>query len=287
MRPAPDRNPVVRAFAARSYRRAIACGLALVAMLTVLAACGRAEDVAPRKTVIVGAHRLKVDIYEPVGGRRFARPAVLMVHGGGWGAGDRSELATLAHTVAQQGVVALSMDYRLTSQGAHWPAPAEDVASVLKWMRGHAGDLGIDGQRIALLGGSAGGHLAAWVARDPDPKKRPNRLIVLWGPWDLERLPEGGPDWVRPSVAVLLNGRPAREASPLFHLIDGMPPTLIVHGVDDEIVPIDQSRRACAALRGIGNDCTLVELPGQRHAPEDPKQIARAFEAVREALAAL
>ena len=90
-----------------------------------------------------------------------------------------------------------------------------------------------------------------------------------------------------PSVAALLNGRPAREASPLFHLVDGMPPTLIVHGVDDEIVPIDQSRRACTALREIGNDCTLVELPGQRHAPEDPKQVARAFEAVREALAAL
>lgn len=287
MRPARDRNAVVCALAACSYVRAIACRLALVAMLTALAACGRAEDVAPRKTVVIGPHKLKVDIYEPVGGKRFARPAVLMVHGGGWGAGDRSELATLAHSAAQQGVVALSMDYRLTSQGAHWPAQAEDVASVLKWMRGHAGDLGIDGQRIALLGGSAGGHLAAWIARDPDPKKRPNLLIVLWGPWDLERLPEGGPDWVRPSVAALLNGRPAREASPLFHLADGMPPTLIVHGVDDEIVPIDQSRRACAALREIGNDCTLVELPGQRHAPEDPKQIARAFEAVREALAAL
>ncbi|TXH75689.1 MAG: alpha/beta hydrolase, partial [Lysobacteraceae bacterium] len=239
------------------------------------------------QTLVVGPHRLKVDLYEPDGGRRSARPAVLMVHGGGWAAGDRSELSALAHLVAQQGVVALSMDYRLSSEGAHWPAQAEDVAAILRWMRGHAGDLGIDGQRIALLGGSAGGHLAAWAARDPDPRKRPNRLIVLWGPWDLEQMPSGGPDWVRPSVDALLNGRSAREASPLHHLAEGMPPTLIVHGVEDEIVPIDQSRRACTALRRKGNVCTLVELPGQGHAPEDPKQVMRAFTAVQESLEAL
>jgi dipeptidyl aminopeptidase/acylaminoacyl peptidase len=110
---------------------------------------------------------------------------------------------------------------------------------------------------------------------------------VLWGPWDLVQLPEHGPDWVRPTVATLLDGRPAREASPLHHLVRDMPPTLIVHGTEDEIVPIDQSRRACRALRKIGNDCTLVELPGQAHAPKDSKQIQRATAAVREALAAL
>lgn len=134
-----------------------------------LAACSGAEVVGPKQTVLIGPHRLAVDLYQ-LQTRRSARPAVLMVHGGGWAAGDRSELRDLAHLAAREGMVVLSMDYRLTSQGAHWPAQAEDVATVLDWMRGHAGDLGIDGRRIALLGGSAGGHLAAWVARDPDPK---------------------------------------------------------------------------------------------------------------------
>ncbi len=258
-----------------------------IAVLACAVSCQRVDGVEPKTTVLIGQHKLAVDIYEPQGGKRSARPAVLMVHGGGWAAGDRSELSTLAHMAAQQGVVALSMDYRLTSEGAYWPAQADDVATVLKWMRGHAGDIGIDGQRVALLGGSAGGHLAAWVARDPDPKKRPNRLIVLWGPWDIVQLPEGGPDWVRPTVAKLLDGQPPHAASPLHHLVRGMPPTLIVHGTDDEIVPIDQSRRACALLRKIGNDCTLVELPGQAHAPEDSKQIQRTLAAVREAPAAL
>jgi acetyl esterase len=277
---------MIRFAAVSRCRRRFSAGVWACVLLS-LVACRNASDVEPKQTVIIGPHKLAVDIYEPQAGKRFARPAVLMVHGGGWAAGDRSELATLAHMAAQQGVVALSTDYRLTRQGAYWPAQADDVARTLQWMRDHAGDLGINGRRIALLGGSAGGHLAAWVARDPDPKKRPNRLIVLWGPWDLERLPEGGPDWVRPTVDTLLNGRPAREASPLHHLVPDMPPTLIVHGSADEIVPVEQSRSACRALRALGNDCTLVELPGQAHAPEDPRQVARAFEAVRAALAAL
>ncbi len=261
--------------------------LLLALLVGALAACGGAEVVGPRQTLLIGPHRLAVDLYQPQARKRSARPAVLMVHGGGWAAGDRSELRDLAYLAAREGMVVLSMDYRLSSQGAHWPAPAEDVATVLDWMRGHAGDLGIDGRRIALLGGSAGGHLAAWVARDPDPKKRPDRLIVLWAPWDLGVLPETAPDWVRPTVAKLLNGQPARDASPLHHLVRDMPPTLIVHGTDDELVPIDQSRQACAALRALDNECVLVELPKQRHAPEDPVQVRRALDAVRESLSAL
>ena len=253
--------------------------------LSLLAGCGHGAE--GKRTEFVGSHRLAVDVYEPDAGGA-SRRAILMVHGGGWGAGDRGELRDLATLVAREGVVAFSMDYRLTTQaGVRWPMPAEDVAEVLAWLRANADRLRIDPSRIGLLGGSAGGHLAAWVARDPDPTKRPAALIVLWGPWDLARLPEHGPEWVRPSVARLLGGRPARDASPLFHLARGMPPTLIVHGSGDEIVPIDQSRRACVALRAMGNACTLVELPGQAHAPEDPVQVRRALEAVKAALATL
>jgi len=259
-----------------------------LASCLLLAGCGRAAD-GPARTDIVGPHRLAVDVYLPDGAPPAdGRRAVLMVHGGGWAAGDRTELRDLARLATHEGVVALSMDYRLTSQdGVRWPMPAEDVATVLAWMRAHAGALGIDPHRIALLGGSAGGHLAAWIARDPDPAKRPARLIVLWGPWDLGAMSPDAPAWVPQSVAALLGGQPPGAASPLAHLARGMPPTLIVHGTDDPLVPIDQSRRACAALRALGNACTLLELPGQGHAPDDPVQVQRAMMAVREALAAL
>lgn len=268
-----------------------ACVFAL--WLLALAGCGWAEnghrDDDRVHTERIGPHRLAVDVYEPAASDTSAkRRAVLMVHGGGWAAGDRRELRDLAMLAAREGIVAFSMDYRLTSQtGVRWPMPAEDVARVLAWLRADAARLRIDPDRIALLGGSAGGHLAAWVARDPDPAKRPARLIVLWGPWDLAPLPDRGPEWVRPTVAKLLGGQPARDASPLHHLMPGLPPTLIVHGTDDEIVPVEQSRRACAALRALGNACTLVELPGQAHSPEDPAQVQRALDAVRAALAAL
>lgn len=271
---------------------ALRAGLAALCLL-VLAGCGQAADgrLSPDRvrTESVGPQRLAVDVYEPAGDAGdTGRRAVLMVHGGGWAAGDRGELRDLAAMVAGEGMVAFSMDYRLTSQdGVRWPMPAEDVATVLAWLRADAKRLRIDPARIGLLGGSAGGHLAAWIARDPDPAKRPAALIVLWGPWDLGPLPEHGPDWVRPTVAKLLDGQPARDASPLHHLAIGMPPTLIVHGTDDDIVPVEQSRRACAALRALGNACTLIELPGQAHAPEDPAQVQRALAAVRAALAAL
>lgn len=259
-----------------------------LALCLLLAGCGHAAD-GPTRTEVVGSQRLAVDVYEPAGDAPHSgRPAVLMVHGGGWAAGDRSELRDLARFAAREGVVALSMDYRLTSQaGVHWPMPAEDVAAVLAWTRAHADALGIDPRRIALLGGSAGGHLAAWIARDPDPAKRPARLIVLWGPWDLRAMSPDAPAWVPGSVAALLAGQPAGDASPLAHLVRGMPPTLIVHGTADPLVPIDQSRRACAALQALCNACTLLELPGQGHAPEDPAEVQRAMAAIREALAAL
>jgi len=262
--------------------------LSLLACL-LIAGCGGAADGAAR-TEHVGPHRLAVDVYEPAGGASQAgRPAVLMVHGGGWAAGDRSELRDLAMLASHEGVVAFSMDYRLTSEpGVHWPMPADDVATVLGWMRAHADRLGIDPHRIALLGGSAGGQLAAWIARDPDPARRPARLIVLWGPWDLVETPgPNAPAWAGPSVARLLDGQDPHAASPLDHLVTGMPPTLIVHGTDDPIVPIGQSRRACTALRALGDACMLVELPGEGHAPKAPAQVQRALAAVREALVAL
>ena len=258
------------------------------AFCLLFAGCGRAAD-GPTLTRYVGPYGLAVDLYAPPdGGPTSGRRAVLMVHGGGWAAGDRTELRDLALLAAREGAVVLSMDYRLTSQpGVHWPMPADDVATVLAWMRANAGPLGIDPRRIALLGGSAGGHLAAWTARDPDPAKRPARLIVLWGPWDLSTVSPDAPGWVPGAVAALLAGQPAEAASPLAHLVPGMPPTLIVHGTADVLVPIDQSRRACAALRALGNTCVLVELPGQGHAPQDPVQIQRALAAVREVLAGL
>lgn len=263
----------------------------IVLLFALLAGCdvSSSQTDGPTRTVGVGAHRLAVDIYEPAAvAAKTGRRAVLMVLGGGWAEGDRSELRDFARLAVSEGVVALSMDYRLTSQpGVRWPMPADDVATVLAWMRTHANELGIDPQRIALLGGSAGGHLVAWIARDPDPAKRPNRLIVLWGPWDLVRLPEHAPEWVGPVVAKLLDGQAAQDASPLQHLVRGMPPTLIVHGVDDPIVSIDQSRRACAALRASGNVCTLVELPHQGHVPEDTAEVRHTLEAVRGSLAAL
>ena len=105
-----------------------------------------------------GDRALKVDIYRPA--TDSVLPAVLMVHGGGWNSGDRSLQRPLAQALAAQGFVTIPVEYRLTPE-APYPAGLHDVKRAVAWVRAHAAELGVDPERIAISGCSAGGQLAA------------------------------------------------------------------------------------------------------------------------------
>ncbi|MBI1790961.1 MAG: alpha/beta hydrolase fold domain-containing protein [Acidobacteria bacterium] len=176
-------------------------------------------------------------------------PAVIEFHGGGWRTGEKSDLdqyGGFPRALLGQGYSLISADYRLTPK-AIWPAQGEDALRVLDFVRGKAREWNIDPARIALLGGSAGAHLALWAGFRKDVRA----IVDLWGPSDLSmispRVPRGealtalfdstADDYERPGDALK---RAIREASPLHLVSPRVPPVFIVHdGPADAKSPAD------------------------------------------------
>lgn len=102
--------------------------------------------------------KLALDVYRPAGHEKL--PAVIIIHGGGWVAGDRTMERPLARHLAARGYVAVPVSYRLGTPG-RFPAPIEDLRAAIRWLRRHAAEYDLDPDRIGAIGGSAGGTLAA------------------------------------------------------------------------------------------------------------------------------
>jgi acetyl esterase/lipase len=229
------------------------------------------------------AHQV-LDLYLPPGRRRA--PVVLWIHGGGWRTGTRKEVAPVVSLVSS-GYALASIDYRLTPE-ARFPAPLDDCRAAVRWLHAHAGDYRLDSARVAAVGSSAGGHLAALLGVIPDqggpgPSSRVQAVVDFFGAVDLadSHLP-------RLDVDRLIGGTPAalpaafREASPVARAGHDACPFLIVHGDRDQIVPMEQSVRFQAALQQAGVPVALRVVPGGGH---DSLTILRALPSVRRFLA--
>jgi len=202
-------------------------------------------------------------------------PAIVFFFGGGWASGSPEQFAEQCRYLARRGMVAITADYRVASR--HQAKPVQCVAdarSAIRWVRAHAGQLGVDPNRIAASGGSAGGHLAACTAliREFDEKNEdagvsasPNAL-VLFNPAlvlaPIEGLSLEGFGSRVP--AERLGTEPAR-ISPAHHIKPDAPPTIIFHGRADTTVPFATAEAFAAAMKKAGNRCELVGFPGQKH----------------------
>lgn len=153
----PDTSFSVRG----SYRHEIAAHPnILIADSTMPASVQAVRNIAYRTTA--GGKKLLLDIYKPKRRTKALLPAVLMVHGGGWRSGDRTHNNTLARQLAAKGYICITADYSLSTH-ALYPAAVHDLKAAVRWIRSKGSEYGIDTARVAILGFSAGGELAAFV----------------------------------------------------------------------------------------------------------------------------
>lgn len=179
--------------------------------------------------------RVLGDLYRPQTQRKS--PAVLLIHGGGWtGKDGRWQMNPIAIQLARRGYVVLNVTYRLAPRW-HYPAPIEDLREAVKWMRQHAVENGIDPERIATFGYSAGGYLAAFTGLIEGPESSHIRAIVAGGaPSDLTFYPGG--DLVPQFLGGTQQQIPERfrEASPVNYVTRNSPPMFLYHATGDQLV---------------------------------------------------
>lgn len=212
---------------------------------------------------------LKAWIFEPAGHRADdKRPAIVFFFGGGWNGGTPGQFGPQAAHLAEKGMVAIAVDYRVRSrQGTPANAAVSDAKAAIRWVRTHASRLGVDPHRIAAGGGSAGGHLAAATALLPGHDASAPNALVLFNPVlitaSLPGQPEANAERQERFRSRL--GAEPESMSPYHHIRPGLPPTLILHGEDDQTVPYRTVELFTEAMTEAGNRCELVGYPNQGH----------------------
>jgi acetyl esterase/lipase len=226
----------------------------------------------------VGDRPLLLDLYTPKNRVGSPVPGLLFFHGGSWKSGKREDYRIYATWFASRGYVVATASYRL-KQVSLFPAALEDGKAAVRWMRDNATKLGIDPDRLVVLGGSAGGHLAMMVgytADDPSfegqsgtsgVSSRVAAVVDFYGPANLTTPFGQAASVVRDFLGKKYIEDPAlwRRASPQFHLKADAPPTLVFHGTIDDIVPIDQGDSLVAKLRELGVPYEYYRMDGWPH----------------------
>jgi acetyl esterase/lipase len=220
----------------------------------------------------VGDVKLNLYIYTPADHKPSdRRAAIVFFFGGGWKSGSPGQFEQQCKHLAERGMVAITADYRVRDRHQTLAnVCVEDGRSAIRWVRAHASKLGIDPQRVAAGGGSAGGHVAAClgVIRDPDESagSRPDALVLfnpavvlapIEGkyPIDEDRLAE-----LRERMGVELVA-----LSPYHHVDKDAPPTIVFHGQADTAVPYRTAELFTEAMTAVGAKCRLVGYEGMPH----------------------
>lgn len=207
----------------------------------------------------IDGQSLQLDIYKPKGLETEA-PLLIFIHGGSWVKGHRKDMLPLLLDFADRGYVTATVSYRLGS----YPECVEDVSDAVNWFYDHGTEYSYDPDRIALIGASAGAHLAMMAGYGWENKKlnrdgaeEPHRIkavVNIFGPVDLTTAYARS----RPTIISLL-GKPYEEApdlyleaSPLRYVDKNVPPTMTIHGTSDELVPNSQADQLNQRLDSAG-----------------------------------
>ena len=214
------------------------------------------------------------------------RAAVVFIHGGGWVAGGADVFFMHARYFALRGAVGFSIEYRLLKPNGPFMADClADCKSAIRYIRIHATELGIDPNKIVVIGDSAGGHLASCLGTiegfdDPTDNlaisAKVNAMVLcnplsdctnnnfikfIIGGAALDKNP--APEALQPSTAQL---ELARKLSPFYNVRKNQPPTLVMHGLDEKVILPEQSKLFTESMKKAGNRCELILLENTRHA---------------------
>lgn len=245
-----------------------------------------------------GDWSLKLDLHRP---QAANPPLVVYVHGGAWRAGTKSDVPVA--TLLEHGFAIASVDYRLSTQ-ARFPAQIHDIKAAIRFLRANASQLRVNTDKIAIVGSSAGGHLAALVGvtnghrelegtigEHLDQSSDVSCIVSFYGASNLQSIlgqsTEFGLTVRVPALKLLLGDVPEQKpelamlASPVAHLDKNDPPLLLIHGDADPQMPVTQSREFANAYETKKLLVTFITMPGSKHgggefyAPEMMSRVAK------------
>jgi acetyl esterase/lipase len=228
---------------------------------------------------IVEGKALGMDVYRPAAALPDTLgPALVVIHGGGWQSGDKTELSELNYYMASRGWTVFSLNYRLLPQYP-FPAATEDVQCALAYINQNGKNYGADVNRMAVLGRSAGGTMALTVAYMPNPIASAascgplpalRAVVNYYGESEMVSWyeKEGGASLTVPYLGGIPQQQPEnyRLASPLTYVNRPLPPTLILHGDKDTVVQIEQSLKLVPRLKESSTPVAIVRIPWTGHA---------------------
>jgi acetyl esterase/lipase len=236
----------------------------------------------------VGDVGLALDLARPIIGEG-PFPVSVFIFGGGWNTGSRTQFHLGMWKAAEQGYMAVTVDYRLTWEKENgktkypFPAQVHDVKCAVRWLRDNAEKYNIDPDRIGAIGYSSGGHLALMLGLTDSSdglegecgklnySSRVQAVVSLAGPTELVSLYQESTPQIESFVKYLLDGTPEevpeqyKRASPLTYVSKDDSPVLIIHGDMDVDVPPRQAELLDAKMKEVGVSNTLIIKKDRGH----------------------
>ena len=217
---------------------------------------------------------LHLDIYQPSPRPTAARPAVLLIHGGGWNSLDKSTMRGMGQFLARSGFIAFAVDYRLFQNNQNlWPVQLDDVQRAARWVRANAVQYGVDPAHMGAFGHSAGAQLASLLGMEDtrdnsDPSlaqysSRVQAVVDVSGPTDFTADHDAeGTAFLNKFLGATYKNNPHlwQSASPMFHVAKDNAPFLIVHGTKDESVSMQQAQKFSDRLQSAGVPVSFVKV---------------------------
>lgn len=256
-------------------------GLADLGLLDIEGGVALPDGVREETEIVYGMGgdtELKLDLYSPKDLDSPA-PGIIFIHGGGWRSGKRQDYKLYTTEFAARGYVAATVTYRLREAG-YFPNCVEDVKCAVRWMRANAESLKVDPNRIAVIGGSAGGHLSMMVGYSSDIAEFEGNgghagvssavaaVIDIYGPADFTHEQNRDHHLLTNFMQGSYEEFPDKykKASPLTYVDPSDPPTLIIHGTVDTLVPVIQSDRLAEKFQELGMTYWYDRIDGWPHA---------------------